>query len=55
MTDTLEDRRAATADPSRMLWTTIGIGGIWAAVPLPIWIGLAGAVANVFRSGPEGG
>jgi hypothetical protein len=31
---TPEDRRAATADPSWMLWTVIGIGGIWIAVLL---------------------
>jgi hypothetical protein len=29
-----EDRRAATADLSWMLWTAIGISGIWAAVLL---------------------
>jgi hypothetical protein len=29
-----EDRRAATADPSWMLWTAIGVGGIWVAVLL---------------------
>jgi hypothetical protein len=29
-----EDRRAATADLSWMLWTAIGISGIWAAVVL---------------------
>jgi hypothetical protein len=29
-----EDRRAATADLSWMLWTAIGIGGIWVAVVL---------------------
>jgi hypothetical protein len=29
-----EDRPAATADPSWMLWTAIGIGGIWVAVLL---------------------
>jgi hypothetical protein len=29
-----EDRRAATADLSWMLWTAIGIGGIWVAVLL---------------------
>jgi hypothetical protein len=29
-----EDRRAATADLSWMLWTVIGIGGIWVAVLL---------------------
>jgi hypothetical protein len=28
------DRRGATADPSWMLWTAIGIGGIWVAVLL---------------------
>jgi hypothetical protein len=31
---TPEDRRAATADLSWMLWTAIGIGGIWVAVLL---------------------
>jgi hypothetical protein len=31
---TREDRRAATADLSWMLWTAIGIGGIWVAVLL---------------------
>jgi len=31
---TPEDRGAATADPSWMLWTAIGIGGIWVAVLL---------------------
>ena len=30
----IQDRRAATADPSWMLWTAIGIGGIWVAVLL---------------------
>jgi hypothetical protein len=30
----LEDRRAATADLSWMLWTAIGVGGIWVAVLL---------------------
>jgi hypothetical protein len=29
-----EDRRAATADLSWMLWTAIGVGGIWVAVLL---------------------
>jgi hypothetical protein len=29
-----EDRRAATADLSWMLWTAVGIGGIWVAVLL---------------------
>jgi hypothetical protein len=29
-----EDRRATTADLSWMLWTAIGIGGIWVAVLL---------------------
>jgi hypothetical protein len=29
-----EDRRAAGADLSWMLWTAIGIGGIWVAVLL---------------------
>jgi hypothetical protein len=29
-----QDRRAATADPSWMLWTAIGVGGIWVAVLL---------------------
>src|SRR5215204_4641962 len=29
---TPKDRRATTADPSWMLWTAIGIGGIWVAV-----------------------
>jgi hypothetical protein len=29
-----QDGRAATADRSWMLWTTIGIGGIWVAVLL---------------------
>jgi hypothetical protein len=29
-----EDRRDATGDPSWMLWTAIGIGGIWVAVLL---------------------
>ena len=29
-----EDRRAAAAEPSWMLWTAIGIGGIWVAVLL---------------------
>ena len=29
-----EDRRAATADGSWMLWTAIGVGGIWVAVLL---------------------
>jgi hypothetical protein len=29
-----QDRRAATADLSWMLWTAIGIGGIWVAVLL---------------------
>jgi hypothetical protein len=29
---TSEDRRTTTADPSWMLWTAIGIGGIWVAV-----------------------
>jgi cobalamin synthase len=29
-----EERRAATADLSWMLWTAIGIGGIWVAVVL---------------------
>jgi hypothetical protein len=29
-----EDRLAATADPSWMLWTAIGVGGIWVAVLL---------------------
>ena len=29
-----QDRRAATADPSWMLWTAIGIGGIWVGVLL---------------------
>jgi len=29
-----EDRRAVTADLSWMLWTAIGIGGIWVAVLL---------------------
>jgi hypothetical protein len=32
--DSPEDRRAATADLSWMLWTAIGIGGIWVAVLL---------------------
>jgi hypothetical protein len=31
---TPDDRAAATADPSWMLWTAIGIGGIWVAVLL---------------------
>jgi hypothetical protein len=31
---TLEDRRVTTADLSWMLWTAIGIGGIWIAVLL---------------------
>jgi magnesium-transporting ATPase (P-type) len=31
---TPEDRQAASADPSWMLWTAIGIGGIWVAVLL---------------------
>jgi hypothetical protein len=31
---TPQDRRAATADLSWMLWTAIGIGGIWVAVLL---------------------
>jgi hypothetical protein len=31
---TSEDRRTATADLSWMLWTAIGIGGIWVAVLL---------------------
>ncbi len=31
---TPQDRRAATADLSWMLWTAIGIGGIWIAVLL---------------------
>jgi hypothetical protein len=31
---TPEDHRAATADASWMLWTAIGIGGIWVAVLL---------------------
>lgn len=31
---TSEDRRATTADRSWMLWTAIGIGGIWVAVLL---------------------
>jgi hypothetical protein len=31
---TPEDRRTATADLSWMLWTAIGIGGIWVAVLL---------------------
>ena len=31
---TPEHRRAATADPSWMLWTAIGVGGIWVAVLL---------------------
>jgi hypothetical protein len=31
---TPEDSWAATADLSWMLWTTIGIGGIWVAVLL---------------------
>src|SRR5215204_4251098 len=30
----IQDRRAATADPSWMLWTAIGIGGIWVGVLL---------------------
>ena len=30
----IQDRRAATADPSWMLWTAVGIGGIWIAVLL---------------------
>jgi hypothetical protein len=30
----IQDRRAATADPSWMLWTAVGIGGIWVAVLL---------------------
>ena len=29
-----EDRRAATADLSWMLWTAVGISGIWVAVLL---------------------
>jgi hypothetical protein len=29
-----QERRAATADGSWMLWTAIGIGGIWVAVVL---------------------
>jgi hypothetical protein len=29
-----EDRRAVTADPSWMLWTAVGIGGIWLGVLL---------------------
>ena len=29
-----EDRQAATADLSWMLWTAVGIGGIWVAVLL---------------------
>jgi len=31
---TPEDRQTPTADPSWMLWTAIGIGGIWVAVLL---------------------
>src|SRR5215218_6640313 len=31
---TTQDRRATTADLSWMLWTAIGIGGIWVAVLL---------------------
>jgi hypothetical protein len=31
---TPEDRRTTTAELSWMLWTAIGIGGIWVAVPL---------------------
>jgi hypothetical protein len=31
---TSQDRRATTADLSWMLWTAIGIGGIWVAVLL---------------------
>jgi hypothetical protein len=31
---TLKDRRATTTDLSWMLWTAIGIGGIWVAVLL---------------------
>jgi hypothetical protein len=31
---TREDRQTTTADPSWMLWTAIGIGGIWIAVLL---------------------
>jgi cobalamin synthase len=31
---TLKDRRTTTTDLSWMLWTTIGIGGIWIAVLL---------------------
>jgi hypothetical protein len=31
---TSEDRRTSPADPSWMLWTAIGIGGIWVAVLL---------------------
>ena len=31
---TPEDRRTTTAEPSWMLWTAIGIGGIWVAVLL---------------------
>lgn len=31
---TPQDRRATTADLSWMLWTAIGIGGIWVAVLL---------------------
>jgi hypothetical protein len=47
---TPEDRWAASTDLSWMLWTAIGIGGIWAAAMLT-----AGAVANVFGGGPGDG